>query len=189
VDANITSQVQSIRDPAVALQDRDARIAAELSATCRGAAEELRSWRSQRHASAPPGAKRVLLVDDDRAILHALRRHLLDVVEFVDVAPSVAAAIKLAERNAYDLLVVDYHLTNGTARDVIRAVRDASMRPLVWAVLISGLIVDAEGRALAREVGANAWLAKPLSLEALHDAVHEGLAASQRARERVRNER
>jgi PAS domain S-box-containing protein len=86
----------------------------------------------------PIGAPRVLLVEDDRSVRDATR--LLLSVEGYQVAgvATLGEALAHAARNAFDLLVTDYHLANGeTGTAVISALREA-LGTQLKAVLITG---------------------------------------------------
>lgn len=139
----------------------------------------------RKHTSFPPGAKKVLVVEDDMATLRGLQRMLQPLVDIVHVAQSIEAAKKLAERNCYDLLIVDYKLANGFAPELIRIIRAASQNPLVWTILMSGIVSKDNGPQMAREVRANDWLAKPVEQNVLQDKVNHGLAESLAARKGI----
>jgi two-component system, sensor histidine kinase len=94
-----------------------------------------------RTISAAARARRphVLIVDDDASVLKAIRRFLqLDGFP-VSSAASVSEATQLAGNQPdIELLVTDFHLTNGeVGTDVIAAIRGITGRP-VRAVVISG---------------------------------------------------
>jgi CheY-like chemotaxis protein len=140
----------------------------------------LTKTRTRTSYSVPPGVRRILLVDDEPGILSALRRALQDLAS-VDIAATVEeAAIKLGEA-WYDLLIVDYQLTNGTAKDLIRLARRHSLRPQVYAILISGRVIESRGMDLAREVGANDWIGKPVDILELQDRVNKVFAELDRS--------
>ena len=96
---------------------------------------------SSRPVTAAARARRphVLIVDDDASVLKATRR-LLKLDGFpVSTAASVAEATQLAgDHTDIELLITDFHLTNGeVGTDVIAAVRGITGTP-VRAVVISG---------------------------------------------------
>ena len=188
IDADTTGRVEALftAAPAGAAElDRQTHAAAKAKA-------RLARTRKRDHASIPPGARRALVVDDDVWFLRAVRRSLVDIVEFVDVAPTVREAhIKLREL-AYDVMIADYRLTNGTAADLIRGARRESRRPLIYTILISSLLSPHVGDDIARDVAANDWLRKPVNsrdpefmgpfLMTLQDRVHKAFAGQPRMR-------
>jgi PAS domain S-box-containing protein len=87
----------------------------------------------------PPSRPRVLLVEDDPAVRNATRM-LLKVEGYrVTAVGSLAEALRTAqEADGIDLLVTDYHLSNGeTGTQVIAALRE-SVNKNLKAVLITG---------------------------------------------------
>ena len=98
---------------------------------------------SRAAAPAPAQARqeraRVLLVEDDPAVLNATRMLLKSDGYHVTVAATIAEALEQAARDpAIDLLITDYHLGDGeTGTGVIAAVRAALKRPIT-AVMMTG---------------------------------------------------
>ena len=84
-------------------------------------------------------ARQVLLVEDDRSVRDATRLLLaVEGYQVIDVATLAEALAHVTNRNGIDLLVTDYHLTNGeTGIQVICALRE-SLGTHLKAVLITG---------------------------------------------------
>lgn len=175
-DADVTSQVRAITE------DMRAESMAALSQLDR-AVEEAKRCQLQHRAHrrwltrhSDPARTRLLIVDDDPVILRALKRHLDGVTDAIDTAGGVRAAIKLARDRFYSVLVVDYMLLNGTARELVAEIRRASRRPTVHIILVSGVLTKEGGEATCRSIGANQWLAKPVDPLVLRDMVTGALA-------------
>lgn len=121
--------------------------------------------------SAVPCAPRVLLVEDDEAVLRALERALVGRATVIRVASDANANIAasamqpdrlLAEVDACDVLVAGTIVRCGGAEPLFAAVR--ARRPDVRCVLISA-------GASAESPHANAVLQKPFTLDELRRAI------------------
>jgi hypothetical protein len=114
------------------------------------------------------GGRRILLVEDNRdnatAIAELLRVHGYR----VDVANSVASALRLAE-NGFDILVSDIGLPDGTGRDIVRRLVGKRHVP---AVALSGYGTDDDIR-INREAGFTRHLTKPVDAEQLLGVIGE----------------
>ena len=104
----------------------------------------------------------ILLVDDDpqfRRTLHlALSSHNHEVIEAADGRE----ALELMASSTPDVVVLDWHLPKLSGIDTCRAVRAGSDVPII---MISAN--RANSKTAAVEAGANDYLAKPFSLNAL----------------------
>ena len=74
---------------------------------------------------------RVLIVDDEAAILKFLRPALEANSYEIDVAGTVAEATRRIAANVPDIVVLDLGLPDGDGKDVIRNVREWSDVPIV----------------------------------------------------------
>ena len=130
-------------------------------------------------AAAPPAAVRVLLVEDSALVADAFRwglaRHLgpRATAVTVDVAGDAATGWALATAHAYDLLIVDHFLPDGSGADLIARLR-AAAAPLPPVIAVSRGAAAVAGPALA--AGADLFLAKPLALAELFSTVELCLA-------------
>lgn len=117
----------------------------------------------------------VAIVDDDEAIREALC-DLLMVTGFAcrtfDCAPAF-----LADRAAYgvDCLITDIRMPGMTGLDLLARVR-AGGSDLPVIVLTS--VLDPGARARAMQLGAQAWLTKPVADETLLDQLKSAIGAS-----------
>ncbi|UOF92039.1 response regulator [Fodinisporobacter ferrooxydans] len=116
--------------------------------------------------------KRVLLAEDEEV----LRMLIIDSLEDTDIAIDEAAdgleAYQCFERNEYDLLMVDYMMPGMTGIEVIRKVREHPTKHDV-AILMLTAKSQQKDEELAKEAGADYFLAKPFSPVKLIELVEE----------------
>ncbi|MBD0337970.1 MAG: response regulator [Thermoleophilia bacterium] len=104
---------------------------------------------------------RILIVDDD-AGLRALLRATFESFEVeVDEADSVAAAERRIARARPDVVVLDVLMPGESGLELCRRLKAQAKTRGIGVVLLSG--GAGEGRAQAREAGADAYLSKPFS--------------------------
>ncbi len=109
-------------------------------------------------------AKKILIVDDDKAIRWVLSRTLRDWL-FVPVeAESVKSAVRLFDSERPELVLIDINLPDGSGLEVLRKIK--SIQPNVNAVMITGNVF-VENTIAALRAGATDFLAKPINLEEL----------------------
>ena len=121
---------------------------------------------------------RVLFVDDEPRVLHALRRSLYahKIAWEADFADTGAAALHLLDRAHYDVIVTDMSMAPMDGSELLRQVRDR--RPATLRYVLSGHVeTDAAVRALSV---AQQLLSKPCDTRVLVEAVQSGLAVQQR---------
>jgi len=117
---------------------------------------------------------RILIVDDDDLILHALD----EVLEYegfeVSSAGNVADALKLISANVYDVLLSDLHMPGaGDGLTVVSAMRHAN--PKAVTMLLSAFPeMDAASHAIMLQ--ADQILVKPMDVTTLINAIKERLA-------------
>lgn len=118
-------------------------------------------------------APRILVVDDDAAILDALRFMLED--EGYDVRTSEKAdyAAFMPDGNLPDLIILDVLLSGKDGRTICRQLKSQPETRNIPVVMISA---HPDADRSVREVGADAFLAKPFSVEDLLDTVTALLA-------------
>jgi CheY-like chemotaxis protein len=115
--------------------------------------------------------RRVLVVDDDPDMRHAMHEVLIDEGLEVDLAADGREALASAEREPPSLIVLDITLPVLDGFAVADSLRQRHGRLPI-------LAVTGDGRApqKARRVGAYAYLRKPFELQTLVDLVKRGLA-------------
>jgi two-component system, OmpR family, KDP operon response regulator KdpE len=104
-------------------------------------------------------ARRVLVVDDERQILRALRVILRDADFEVVTAQSVKEALDAAALRAPDAAIVDLILPDGNGIDVCRSIREWSQMPIL---VLSAVGEEAE-KIRALDAGADDYVTKPFA--------------------------
>jgi two-component system, OmpR family, response regulator len=109
---------------------------------------------------------RVLVVDDDPAILKVIRGFLKPVgLELVEAADG-DQAIQLLESSTFDLICLDLMLPKSSGYTVCEHVRRGARHKDVPILVISARALPSD-RAEAEELGASAYLTKPFTKAAL----------------------
>ncbi|ABS67507.1 response regulator [Xanthobacter versatilis] len=104
---------------------------------------------------------RILIVEDDRSLASGLKRSLTSLGYAVDHEADVADAVGLATREAYNLVVLDLGLPNGSGYDVLRAIRRNGLKTPVM-ILTARDHVSEKVKAL--DLGADDYVHKPFAL-------------------------
>ena len=112
---------------------------------------------------------RILLVEDDRDLRLLLEHVLLGAGYRVDVADTVASASALLDRGAYDLVLADGRLEDGTGMMVAEMGRVGGARTLI----VTGYAFDLPREELER----HEYLLKPVRPSELLEAVERVLQA------------
>lgn len=81
---------------------------------------------------------RLLIVDDEPAVLDLLRRYLKRLGYVVEIAPNAEAALDLFEAtpDGYDLVITDLTLPGMSGEELLRRMREK--RPFLRALISSG---------------------------------------------------
>lgn len=114
----------------------------------------------------------ILVIDDDRGILEIAERVLRASGYEVAVASTLKNGLARAGERAYDLILLDVALPDGSGLTGLRSLKDATKAPIV---MMSGH-VDSELAKDAMLLGAKALVAKPFDLGAFCDAIPRYLA-------------
>jgi DNA-binding response OmpR family regulator len=126
-------------------------------------AEAVRSCRDEKRAmlsQAPPGAKKILVVDDESAILQTLRFNLERSGYIVATAGDGRSAIALAASEKPDLIVMDIMLPGLDGIEACKEIRKSSNVPIIM-LTAKDQEID---KVLALELGADDYVTKPFSL-------------------------
>mgnify|MGYP001030198528 FL=1 len=118
--------------------------------------------------------RRVLLVEDHRDTRQMLQRYLQAAGFEVLIAGSVAAALKVAAEQPFDVLVSDIGLPDASGFDLMRQVR---CRKPVPGIAISGYGMEADIRN-SHDAGFFAHLTKPVDPKHLQATIHQAIAAN-----------
>ena len=120
-----------------------------------------------RGASSQPQPLNVLLVEDHEPTLRVLEKLLRQIGHRVTGATSVTSALSAASHDAFDLMISDLGLPDGSGLDVMRRLRhDFAGR----AIALTGYGMDAD-IAASRAAGFAEHLTKPVDLAQLESAI------------------
>ena len=114
-------------------------------------------------------ALRILLVEDHQATVEVLARLLRREGHKVTIAASVAAAFEAASGRAFDVVISDLGLPDGTGFELVKKLR--ATRPIP-AIALSGYGMDEDIRR-SQEAGFASHLIKPLDFTQLQQALRE----------------
>jgi two-component system KDP operon response regulator KdpE len=114
---------------------------------------------------------RVLVVDDDRQLLRALRINLTTRGYEVVLAPDGTTALAAASRQPPDLVIVDLGLPDMDGVEVVEGIRGWSTVPVI--VLSARHLEQAKVRAL--DAGADDYVTKPFGMDELLARVRAAL--------------
>lgn len=109
-----------------------------------------------------PSSARVLVVDDERAILRAVRTNLAAHGFHVETAETLKEARELVLHHP-DVVLLDLGLPDGDGMDLIREVRSYSSIPIV---VLSARSAERE-KVAALDLGADDYLTKPFGVDEL----------------------
>lgn len=124
---------------------------------------------------------KLLLVDDDLEMRGMLARGLRRAGYSVLEAETCAECDEITRAESPDLLIVDYQLPDGTAFDVLEAMKERDSTAA--AIVLTGLgSIDLAVRAI--KAGAEHFLTKPVELEALEILVKRTLEAQRERRQK-----
>lgn len=124
---------------------------------------------------------RFLVVDDSAAMRTFVRSVLESSETDVEVVEAASGfdALRLLPRGRYDLVITDINMPDINGLELIRFVRQSEHHKNTALVVISTQSSDRD-RERGLKLGANAFLSKPFTPEALCEAVAQSLAASRR---------
>jgi CheY-like chemotaxis protein/cytidylate kinase len=121
---------------------------------------------------------RVLLVDDEREFVQTLSERLM----MRDLGSAVAydgeSALKLIKEDEPDVIIVDLKMPGIDGFDVLRKVKES--HPEIEVIIVSGHGSE-EDRQLCMDLGAFAYLQKPLDINELSDTIQQ---ANQKIRQK-----
>ncbi|MBP7148569.1 MAG: response regulator transcription factor [Acidobacteria bacterium] len=107
---------------------------------------------------------RLLIVEDEPRLARRLADGLREEGFAVDLAPSAAAARRLAERASYDLVLLDVMLGDGSGLELLRRWRSTGLHAPVLVLTARDLVED---KLDGFRAGADDYLTKPFAFEEL----------------------
>jgi len=109
--------------------------------------------------------KRILIVDDDTALLEMLGEQLKLHEDFAIVtAETGARSLELAKADTFDVIILDVGLPDIDGRDVCRLMRKNGVKSPI--IMLTGADTDAD-TILGLDAGANDYVTKPFKLGVL----------------------
>lgn len=123
--------------------------------------------------------KRVLVVDDDTAVLRIMRETLQNFLHWeVDTSPNPEYAFELALKKDYDLMIFDFSmpLIDGTLLFLLisKVYENVSpVRTMPPLLVVSGQGADARAQELLKEARVCGFLAKPFTINRFLQKVKE----------------
>ena len=124
--------------------------------------------------------QRVLIIDDSSATRAYIRAALEAEADMeVTEATSGFDALRILPRSRFDLLLVDINMPNINGLELISFIRRSETHRETPLMIISTEASERD-RSRAMQLGANAYLAKPFTADALLSAVRDLQAASAR---------
>jgi len=119
----------------------------------------------------------ILLVDDDPAILRAVRRALEAQGFAVRSAGTAKEALAAFGEFRPDVILLDLLLPDGDGIDICRRIRDEATTP----VIVLSAVGDDERKVLALDSGADDYITKPFSIEELQARIRVALRHAARS--------
>jgi CheY-like chemotaxis protein len=124
-------------------------------------------------AAAPLEAKRVLLLDDEEAVLVPTARYFRGLGCAVDVAREPEEAEALVHHRRYDLAILDLRVTRFGGTEGLEVLREIRRRDHKTSVILLSAYISPEVEEEARSLGADGMLRKP---QPLPDLAHLAFA-------------
>lgn len=116
----------------------------------------------------------VLVVDDEEPVREVISAGLVKRGYSVTAANSGQAALDMADRKPFDVILLDVKMPGLTGIEVLRRLKERSPEALVI-MLTAVADPDAVIRSTAMDMGAHSFLQKPLRLGELHECIQEAL--------------
>jgi CheY-like chemotaxis protein len=112
--------------------------------------------------------KRVLLVDDNEALLFAFKRLSISYDISVETANSLESALQLIANEHFDVVIADLNMTGVATHEgyeIIKAAKrnNRNLRAFIWTAYDEGQLL----REQAAEVGVEGLLTKPITFTTL----------------------
>jgi two-component system OmpR family response regulator len=119
---------------------------------------------------APPlPSRRVILLDDEEAILVPTARYFRALGFTVDIAREPAEAVALVNREHYDLAILDLRVTRSGGTEGLEVLREVRRLNRNTKVVVLSAYISHEAETEARALGADGVLRKP---QLLPDLAH-----------------
>ncbi len=118
------------------------------------------------------GTERILMIDDDRAVLRICRENLERLGYVVEMAPSGEEGLQRYERNPsrFDLVILDMIMPGLSGADTYRRLKD--LNPQIRVLLATGYSEDGQAREIL-DAGCKGFIQKPFKLDQLSIMIRE----------------
>ena len=114
---------------------------------------------------------KVLIADDDKVLTRLAAAALKGRGWQVEVAHDAMQALMFAMKAPHpDVIALDIGMPGGTGFEVLKKLQQSSRTSQIPVVVVSGSIAEADEARVA-ELGAVAFLRKPVELQKLHEAL------------------
>jgi len=118
---------------------------------------------------------KVLVIDDDQAILNFMRIFLLQSGQFdIQVLQDSTRAYEVLEKGSFDVLLLDMDMPSVTGMDVLKYIKENGID--IVTIVLTG-VEDIDMAISAMKLGTTDYMLKPIDeeklLETLHAAVHK----------------
>jgi len=114
--------------------------------------------------------KRILLVDDEKSIVFAVRQYFLQQGYVVDCATTCEEALEQLAAHEYAVAIVDVELRGGTgSNDGLNLAQFIRRHAPTTGVIILTALATLETEIRAREAGVHSFLSKPTRLSQIAD--------------------
>jgi CheY-like chemotaxis protein len=119
---------------------------------------------------------KVLIADDDRVLTRLATATLKSRGWQVEVAHDAMQAVMFAMKSPPpDVIALDIGMPGGTGYEVLKRLRQSSRTGQIPIVVVSGSITEADEARVA-ELGAVAFLRKPVEPQVLHETLTRAVA-------------
>lgn len=112
--------------------------------------------------------KKVLIVDDDKTLLEAIKTAIEVNGHEADVVSNGAEVIDMIRKTNPDIILLDVLLSGYDGRDIAKQIKSDKKMKTIPLVMLSA---SANIEEIVEEAGADGFLAKPFEIEELWDLV------------------
>ncbi len=105
---------------------------------------------------------RILVVDDNPPMLHAVARMLRNAGYDVLEAPTGTECLRLVQEEGPDIILLDVQLPNISGLDICRQIKADPELKTTFVVLLSGVEISSESQVHGLEAGADGYITRPI---------------------------
>jgi len=124
--------------------------------------------------------RKVLVIDDDQAILNFMRIFLLQTGEFdVHLLQDSTRACEKLEKGNFEVLLLDMDMPNVTGMDILKYIKDNQID--IITIVLTG-VEDIDMAISAMKLGTTDYMLKPIDEDKLLDTLHSAINKNQLSR-------